>query len=226
MKKFLKIVLVILLVGFASAFVRGYKYQTLKAKQQSNKEEISEKIQNENSIIDDEIVVDLLNEETKENDPINTTDTNKKIDEKKDTKINNISEQKNTVNKNNSNVETKNNTTNSTTQNQNTIKEEVKPKEVKQENTITSNTTTSNNQKNSYIGVPNPNDFYYSFHHGKIDKQYSDLNSCYADSARVGFKDTVDILNITCFEVLDGQGTVLGIYMYVNCQSGNCERYK
>lgn len=226
MKKFLKIVLVILLVGFASAFVRGYKYQTLKAKQQSNKEEISEKIQNENSIIDDEIVVDLLNEETKENDPINTTDTNKKIDEKKDTKINNISEQKNTVNKNNSNVETKNNATNSTTQNQNTIKEEVKPKEVKQENTITSNTTTSNNQKNSYIGVPNPNDFYYSFHHGKIDKQYSDLNSCYADSARVGFKDTVDILNITCFEVLDGQGTVLGIYMYVNCQSGNCERYK
>lgn len=226
MKKFLKIVLVILLVGFVSVFVRGYKYQTLKAKQQSNKEEISEKIQNENSIIDDEIVVDLLNEETKENDPINTTDTNKKIDEKKDTKINNISEQKNTVNKNNSNVETKNNTTNSTTQNQNIIKEEVKPKEVKQENTITSNTTTSNNQKNSYIGVPNPNDFYYSFHHGKIDKQYSDLNSCYADSARVGFKDTVDILNITCFEVLDGQGTVLGIYMYVNCQSGNCERYK
>lgn len=226
MKKVLKIVLVILLVGFVSVFVRGYKYQTLKAKQQSNKEEISEKIQNENSIIDDEIVVDLLNEETKENDPINTTDTNKKTDEKKDTKINNISEQKNTVNKNNSNVETKNNATNSTTQNQNTIKEEVKPKEVKQENTITSNTTTSNNQKNSYIGVPNPNDFYYSFHHGKIDKQYSDLNSCYADSARVGFKDTVDILNITCFEVLDGQGTVLGIYMYVNCQSGNCERYK
>lgn len=226
MKKVLKIVLVILLVGFVSVFVRGYKYQTLKAKQQSNKEEISEKIQNENSIIDDEIVVDLLNEETKENDLINTTDTNKKIDEKKDTKINNISEQKNTVNKNNSNVETKNNATNSTTQNQNTIKEEVKPKEVKQENTITSNTTTSNNQKNSYIGVPNPNDFYYSFHHGKIDKQYSDLNSCYADSARVGFKDTVDILNITCFEVLDGQGTVLGIYMYVNCQSGNCERYK
>lgn len=226
MKKFLKIVLVILLVGFVSVFVRGYKYQTLKAKQQSNKEEISEKIQNENSIIDDEIVVDLLNEETKENNPINTTDTNKKTDEKKETKTNTISEQKNTVNKNNSNVETKNNTTNSTTQNQNTIKEEVKPKEVKQENTITSNTTTSNNQKNSYIGVPNPNDFYYSFHHGKIDKQYSDLNSCYADSARVGFKDTVDILNITCFEVLDGQGTVLGIYMYVNCQSGNCERYK
>lgn len=224
MKKVLKIVLVILLVGFVSVFVRGYKYQTLKAKQQSNKEEISEKIQNENSIIDDEIVVDLLNEETKENDPINTTDTNKKTDEKKETKINTISEQKNTVNKNNSNVETKNTTT--TTQHQNTIKEEVKPKEVKQENTITSNTTTSNNQINSYIGVPNPNDFYYSFHHGKIDKQYSDLNSCYADSARVGFKDTVDILNITCFEVLDGQGTVLGIYMYVNCQSGNCERYK
>lgn len=227
MKKILKVVLVILLVGFVSVFVRGYQYQSSKAKQRINNENLSEKIKTENSIINDDVIIDLLDEEIKEDDPINNTNSINQVEEKKEIKTNNIPEQKNATIQNNSNVETKNNNSNSTNQSQSTIKEEVKEtKEVKQENTITSNTTTSNTQKNSYIGVPNPNDFYYSFHHGKIDKQYSDLNSCYADSARVGFKDTVDILNITCFEVLDGQGTVLGIYMYVNCQSGNCERYK
>lgn len=79
---------------------------------------------------------------------------------------------------------------------------------------------------NSYIGVPNPNDFYYSFHKGHIDKNYTTLDGCYNRTAEVSLIDTVDVINTTCFEVLDGQGTVLGIYMYVKCHSGNCERYK
>ncbi len=224
MKKILKVVLIILCIGFISAFVRGYRYNFSKDETKENIVKTEDKINSEKSIIDEEIITDLLDKETKENDPVITNTS--KTEDKKETNIKNVPEQKPTTNS--SNIETKNN---SSSQNQNKIKEEVKEtKEVKQENISTSNntsnTTTSNTQKNSYIGVPNPNDFYYSFHHGNIDKQYSDLNSCYADSARVGLKDTVDILNITCFEVLDSQGTVLGIYMYVNCQSGNCERYK
>lgn len=78
----------------------------------------------------------------------------------------------------------------------------------------------------SYVGVPNPNDFYYSFHKGHIDKGYSTLDGCNSRTAEVSLIDTVDIINTTCFEVLDGQGTVLGIYMYVKCKSGNCDRYK
>lgn len=81
-------------------------------------------------------------------------------------------------------------------------------------------------QTNSYIGVPSPLDFYYSFHKGHIDKNYTTLDGCYSRTAEVSLIDTVDIINTTCFEVLDGQGTVLGIYMYVKCNSGNCERYK
>ena len=77
-----------------------------------------------------------------------------------------------------------------------------------------------------YIGIPNPNDFYYSFHKGQIDDAYTTLEECYNKAFEVGFLDTVDIINETCYEVLDGQGTVLGIYMSVNCNSGNCERYK
>lgn len=224
MKKILKVVLIILCIGFISAFVRGYRYNFSKDETKENIVKTEDKINSEKSIIDEEIITDLLDKETKENDPVITNTS--KTEDKKETNIKNVPDQKPTTN--NSNVETKNNSNN---QNQNKVKKEVKEtKEVKQENISTSNntsnTTTSNTQKNSYIGVPNPNDFYYSFHHGNIDEQYSDLNSCYADSARVGLKDTVDILNITCFEVLDSQGTVLGIYMYVNCQSGNCERYK
>ena len=82
------------------------------------------------------------------------------------------------------------------------------------------------NPTTSYVGVPNPNDFYYSFHKGHIDKGYSTLDGCYSRTADVSLIDTVDIINTTCMEVLDGQGTVLGIYMYVKCKSGNCDRYK
>jgi hypothetical protein len=77
---------------------------------------------------------------------------------------------------------------------------------------------------NQYIGVPNPNDFYYSFHHGVIE--YSSMEKCLEAADVIGYKDTVDILNILCIDVVDSQGTVLGEYLYINCQSGNCNKYK
>lgn len=80
------------------------------------------------------------------------------------------------------------------------------------------------NNVNKYIGIPNPNDFYYSFHHGKIE--YSNMDSCLADVPRISFKDTVDIINTWCIDVVDGQGTILGQYLYINCSSGNCDKYK
>lgn len=81
-----------------------------------------------------------------------------------------------------------------------------------------------NNNVNQYIGVPNPNDFYYSFHHGKIE--YSSMDSCLADVPNIAFKDTIDILNTWCIDVVDGQGAILGQYLYINCSSGNCDKYK
>lgn len=82
----------------------------------------------------------------------------------------------------------------------------------------------TNNNINQYIGVPNPNDFYYSFHHGKIE--YHSMDSCLADVPRISFKDTIDIINTWCIDVVDGQGTILGQYLYINCNSGNCDKYK
>ena len=91
---------------------------------------------------------------------------------------------------------------------------------------IEEETTPSIVEEESYIGVPSPNDFFYSIHLGRIDKKYKTLSDCYNDAPRIAFKDTTDINNIVCYEVIDDLGTVLGIYMDVKCNSENCERYK
>ena len=126
-------------------------------------------------------------------------------------------------------------------------KEEVKENKVFSTTSTTSNNSNEKNQNNnqqnqsqsnnnqikedpakennnSYIGVPNPNDFNYSFHKGKIE--YSSMDTCLSASERISLKDTVDIINSWCMDVVDGQGTVLGEYLYINCSSGNCNKYK
>ena len=64
----------------------------------------------------------------------------------------------------------------------------------------------------------------YSFHKGKIE--YSSMDTCLSASEKISLKDTVDIINSWCMDVVDGQGTVLGEYLYINCSSGNCNKYK
>ena len=126
-------------------------------------------------------------------------------------------------------------------------KEEVKENKVFSTTSTTSNNSNEKNQNNnqqnqsqpnnnqikeeptkennnSYIGIPNPNDFNYSFHKGKIE--YSSMDACLSASKRISLKDTVDIINSWCMDVVDGQGTVLGEYLYINCSSGNCNKYK
>lgn len=125
-------------------------------------------------------------------------------------------------------------------------KEEIKENEVSSNTSTTSNKLNEINQNNNqqnqsqsnnsqikeaakennnyYIGVPNPNDFNYSFHKGKIE--YSSMDVCLSASERISLKDTVDIINSWCMDVVDGQGTVLGEYLYINCSSGNCNKYK
>ena len=79
-------------------------------------------------------------------------------------------------------------------------------------------------ENNTYISVPDPNNFFYSIHHGKIE--YADLQSCLDESYNILFKDTEDITNTTCIDVVDSQGTILGEYMQIKCHSGNCDKYK
>lgn len=116
-------------------------------------------------------------------------------------------------------------TTSTTSNNSNEIKQNNN-----QQNQLQSNNNSQIKQEpvkennNSYIGVPSPNDFNYSFHKGKIE--YSSMEACLSASERISLKDTVDIINSWCMDVVDGQGTVLGEYLYINCSSGNCNKYK
>lgn len=86
----------------------------------------------------------------------------------------------------------------------------------------TSKTTTTESKR--YIGIPDPNNFYYSIHKGNID--YKNMEECLNNSQELGWKYPIDILYCNCIEVVDSESTVLGIYLDIHCESGNCKKYK
>lgn len=94
------------------------------------------------------------------------------------------------------------------------IKEEPKP------------TPSSTNETKSNVGVPDPNNYNYSMHHGTIEYNPNQRQKCIDDSIEFSFKDTIDITNAFCLEVYDSSNTILGYYLYIKCNSGNCNKYK
>lgn len=168
---------------------------------------IESKIENIDPIIKEEIINDNQNQKE--------LDTNKEIEEN----VEEVIENDNTYATYSQNQPYNENTYQEESESTNSVIENY-PEIIEEE--ITSDTV----EEESYIGVPSPNDLFYSIHLGRIDKKYKTLNDCYNDSPRIAFKDTTDINNIICYEVIDDLGTVLGIYMDVKCNSGNCERYK
>lgn len=95
--------------------------------------------------------------------------------------------------------------------------------EVKEESNPTPSST---NETKSNVGVPDPNNYNYSMHHGTIEYNSSQRQKCIDDSIEFSFKDTVDITNAFCLEVYDSNNTILGYYLYIKCNSGNCNKYK
>lgn len=209
MKKILVVGLAFLIVGSISTILF---YNNKKLVHKNPRDFDIKIIENKKETSDEKVLVNEENEvldKVVENNTI-TTPTNKKTSKEiiKDNTTNNKS---NTSKESIIIPEEKKESTNEIVNN--VKKEEVVEKTPQIEN-------------NKYIGVPNPNDFYYSFHNGKIDDAYTTLEGCYNKSIEVNFLDTVDIINSTCYEVLDENNTVLGIYMQVKCNSGNCEKYK
>lgn len=212
MKKYYKfillgifIVFILLVIGIKSFNFKGLKHNTVP----SNEEKLEIKNEDEETnIINDQSNQEELKSEIE-------VDKNSNADENVPNK-NTTSSATSTTTSTNTNSNTESKKDNSTPEQNPTVPEE--------KNSVNSESQTTSTS--SYVGVPSPNDFYYSFHRGHIDKNYTTLDGCYSRTAEVSLIDTVDIINTTCYEVLDGQGTVLGIYMYVNCSSGNCERYK
>ncbi len=81
LKKILIIFLVIVGVGYASAFVRGYRYQSLKAKDPIEDNTIKEK----QEILDEEIINEILSNSdiSKEADNNSTEETNQEVKKNK-----------------------------------------------------------------------------------------------------------------------------------------------
>lgn len=99
----------------------------------------------------------------------------------------------------------------------------TQPKEEKKEEP---SPTPSPSETKPNVGVPDPNNYNYSMHHGTIEYNPSQKQKCIDDSIEFSFKDTVDITNAFCLEVYDSSNTILGYYLYIKCNSGNCNRYK
>lgn len=209
MKKFLIVSLVLLIVGSISTILF---YNNKKLVHNDPRNFDTKVIENKKVPSDEKVLVNEEKEvidEVVESETI-TTPTHKETS-KKNIKDKTTSNKSNTTKEEIIIPEEKKETTNEIVNNEN--KEEVVDETPQTEN-------------KKYIGVPNPNDFYYSFHNGKIDDAYTTIEGCYNKSIEVNFLDTVDIINSTCYEVLDENNTVLGIYMQVKCNSGNCEKYK
>ena len=177
-------------------------------------ENASETLRQSNDVPENELNNNDIIESDQEELQIEQKEEKQEIVEKQKEKEKSTSSNKSITNNTNqeTNVIIKEETTSTTSANNNVEVHEETPKQE------------INNNVNQYIGVPNPNDFYYSFHHGKIE--YHSMDSCLADVPNIAFKDTVDIINSWCIDVVDGQGTILGQYLYINCSSGNCDKYK
>ena len=138
-------------------------------------------------------------------------------EEREDDNTSKSSKESNTNKKNSSTKDSSTNNKNTSTpinSNNETKEVEVKVEEPKKQT----------DDKKHYIDVPDPNSYYYSFHHGHID--FSSLDECQKNSEKYLMMDINDIYGSWCMEVQDENGKVLGAYLYLKCTSGNCDRYK
>ena len=117
----------------------------------------------------------------------------------------------------------KTNTQNSTVSNETPIKEskpnvEVPKEEPKQEPVQTQ-------PVEDLTKVANPNDFYYSITGGNVE--FSTNAGCMKAGEDIAFIDVVDVQYFRCYEVSSKANTIMGYYLNIFCESGNCNsRYK
>lgn len=195
-KKVILFAILLMIISIPIIIKVTHKSETPKTK---TEEKINTKEETKTDESDEEQKIEITKEERKGDNTSKSSEesnTNKKSSSAKDSSTNN----KNTSTSSNSNNETK--------------EVEVKVEEPKKQT----------DDKKHYIDVPDPNSYYYSFHHGHID--FSSLDECQKNSEKYLMMDVNDIYGSWCMEVQDENGKVLGAYLYLKCTSGNCDRYK
>lgn len=195
-KKVILFAILLMIISISIIIKVTHKSETPKTK---TEEKINTKEETKTDASEEEQKTEITKEEREGDNTSKSSkesNTNKKNSSTKDSSTNN----KNTSTPINSNNETK--------------EVEVKVEEPK----------TQTDNKKHYIDVPDPNSYYYSFHHGHID--FSSLDECQKNSEKYLMMDVNDIYGSWCMEVQDENGKVLGAYLYLKCTSGNCDRYK
>lgn len=181
------------------------------------KEEVKEnKLLEEQKIEEDkgEESIDVVEKETtinntpKNNDTSNSS-TNSKTNNTTSSNKNNANSNQTTTNNNtNSNTNTNNNS-NNTSNNTETPKQETQPSKPSEDLTK----------------VANPNDFFYSITGGKVE--FSTNAGCMKAGEDIAFIDVVDVQYYRCYEVMSKANTIMGYYLNIFCENGNCNsRYK
>ena len=203
------------------------------ADNESSKDE--EVIKEETDSLEEESTAENIKEEETKTNVENNTQNNStnisKNNKNNSTSNNSSTKSNNTGSNSNSSVNTNTPSTNSTNSNSNQSSNTSSETndEVKNDNNTASNNNTSinnstNNNTTSNSKDPDPNDFYYQEHKGVTNTKTK--SACKQASEEIAFLDTVDINYCTCYAVPAKDGTILGYFVNVFCNSGNCNRYK
>jgi hypothetical protein len=203
------VVIVILLATGIILFTLPKNSKTVELERNLETTENDEELENIN---EEEIVSEEVDQEEQEESQAESESNNSNV------KSSNTTTSKSNSTQTSKAQESTNNSQNSSTSNTN--------ENNYSNNTINTNSSSQNSSTTEvhYIGVPYPYDFNYSFHHGKIE--YSTMAECLKASDDILLKDTTDIINAWCMDVIDENSTVLGEYLYIKCSSGNCDKYK
>ena len=211
-------VMVLVLVSIGVIF---YTRESSKKLKNTNSERVFEKSDIKSDTKED--VIDSKKEEDDnsktESENISKEETKKETETKESKTTNNNVSKSNKSSNSNSNSSTNSSSNNTTTQ-QTTQLIEPKQEVNKQPQTTPSNNTSSNNDSKEV----DPNSFFYSIHKGTINTKTE--SGCLGAGEEIAFIDTVDINYYRCYEVTAKDGSILGYYLNIFCNSDNCNRYK
>lgn len=221
-KLFLKLIILV----FVSICVIGiFVFTSFNKKETQNnyiKEEITlteKETEIEENIINDN---ELEKEEDLEIVEEKTINTSKNI-ERSSSNNNTSSSSKSNSNNQSNNLKEKPSTQNNTVSKEIPIKEskpsvEIPKEEPKQEPVQTQ-------PVEDLTKVANPNDFYYSITGGNVE--FSTNAGCMKAGEDIAFIDVVDVQYFRCYEVSSKANTIMGYYLNIFCENGNCNsRYK
>lgn len=52
------------------------------------------------------------------------------------------------------------------------------------------------------------------------------MSSCVSKGEEIALSNTIDVLYFNCTDVRSKTDTILGYYLDIVCESGNCDKYK